>query len=225
MAAISGYESASQTVVWVVMGIDLYYPAKIFAASSSTTKAAHYLVLVPKDAFNTKNVMNDTDDTTTGYYGSKMRSTILEAYKPAVQNSLGGASNLLQICLLSSTASSDDRINGGTGRSGAASSGSVWSPYYLQLLNEVEIFGTKIASGTNYDAGFPNTQLPGFRLNPSLIVKKVNGAASSWWTLGINSTTRFVAVSSTAGIYEDLPLPGGKNANSLCGIVPSVYFG
>lgn len=226
MDAVSGYEDTSQTVVWVVMGINTYYNNGGFGSQAMTK---NHLVLVPKDAFNTPCQMNsssttgkseNSDNTSNlqAYAGSDMFNIHLPAYRTAISDSLGGYI-LTSYNLLSNTMN-NTLISGGCSNLNGASSNWSWYASTISLLNEVEVYGARIVSSSHFDVGNRCMQLPGFSLNPALKIKGMGngGARNDWWL-------------STVVNYDSFALAGGFGeaayniASYSCGIVPRVLFG
>lgn len=200
----------AQNVEWIVMGIDTYLGA------GNTELTNHHLVLVPKNAFTTPAHMNRTNSTEGGYAGSDMFTNILPAYETAVSNSLGGHI-LTYMGIVSNEMNTTAASSGYSGQTGC-SSGWTWASITLNLLNEVEVFGTA-AWGNVYDIGERNSQLPGFALNPKLKIKgRGADGRSGWWTSAIVSSIRFSAVA------RDMNASNGAASNAS-GIVPKVLFG
>lgn len=230
MDAVDGYESTSQTVVWVVMGINTYYnngPNYLGPAILSIITKNH-LVLVPKDAFKGTITMNSTP--TSGksdnldnpsrfqaYAGSDMFNIHLPAYRTAISNSLMG--NVLTHYELLSDEMDDTIVSGGFGGLTGASSDSDWFDSTITLLNEVEVYGTRIASSSCFDVGNGCMQLPGFRLNPTLKIKGMGhgGDRCSWWLSAVADRTSFVVADYDGNV-------SWIEASRPCGIVPRVLF-
>lgn len=221
MDAVDGYESTSQIVVWVVMGINIYlYSGTLFR---------NHLVLVPKDAFNTGRSMNST--ATTGksenganssnlqaYAGSDMFNVHLPAYQTAISNSLGGY--IFTAIERLSRSMDATLISGGFSGSTGASASSSWFNATISLLNEVEVYGARIASSSMFDVGRGCIQLPGFSLNPTLKIKNLGhgGNPCDWWLSAVVNHVCFAMVGDDGDAsFEAAGYPAG--------IVPKVLFG
>lgn len=221
MDAVDGYESTSQTVVWVVMGINIYlYNGILFR---------NHLVLVPKDAFKTGRSMNST--ATTGksenganpsnlqaYAGSDMFNVHLPAYQTAISNSLGGY--ILTATEQLSRSMDATLISGGFSGSTGASTGANWYNATISLLNEVEVYGTRICSSSWFDVGRGCIQLPGFSLNPTLKMKNLGhgGNPYDWWLSAVADSMCFALVSQNGSASL-------SGAAYPAGVVPKVLFG
>lgn len=221
MDAVDGYESTSQTVVWVVMGINIYlYNGSLFR---------NHLVLVPKDAFKTGRSMNSTattgksenganPSTLQAYAGSDMFNVHLPAYQTAISNSLGGY--ILTATERLSNSMDATLISGGFSGSTGASASSSWYNATISLLNEVEVYGTRICSSSWSDVGRGCIQLPGFSLNPTLKIKRLGhgGNTYGWWLSAVVNSVCFAMVSDDGDAsFDGAGYPGG--------IVPKVLFG
>lgn len=223
MNTISGYESASQTVVWVVMGIDIYLQQNI-RWNLYENIAQHHLVLVPKDCFKTAQKWHTSDNiTSVGYASSYMSTDVLPAYETAIKNSLGNYLLRALYQASQSAGTTEFSFYNGT-NSGAANSGDRIATPWITLLNEVEILGYRtIASHSIWDIGIDNIWLPGFRLNPNLICKK-NGHSGTnyvyWWLKVICSSSRVGAIQNATeyGPWTQAP----TNNNYIC---PKIFFG
>lgn len=207
----SAITDAAQVVEWVVMGIDTY-----LGTGDTTQLTAHHLVLVPKNAFATAAHMNSTNTTAGGYVASDMFTNILPAYETAVKNSLG-SHVLTYRSVLSNNMNADAASNAYSAWKGCSSNWA-WTDVTLNLLNEIEVYGT-LVGGNIYDGGERNIQLPGFALNPRLKIKsREANSYSNWWLSAIYSTTLFAYVTN-----DGLARFGGSSG--LQGVVPKVLFG
>lgn len=225
MDAVTDYEDTSQTVVWVVMGINIYYNN----GDSTSGNTKNHLVLVPKDAFKTGHPMNSTS--TTGksensnntsrweaYAGSDMFNIHLPAYQVAISDSLDGC--ILTTKELLTNTMNDTRVSGGCSGWTGASSNWRWYNSTISLLNEVEVYGTRIVSSSMHDVGNRCMQLPGFSLNPTLKIKGLGdgGYRTDWWLSAVADSENFAIV----GGYGEASY---NVASYYCGIVPKVLFG
>ena len=224
MDAVSGYESTSQTVVWVVMGINTYYNNGTWSYSIITE---NHLVLVPKDALgsaamnstSTTGVSNNEDNASTGqaYVGSDMFNIHLPAYKSAIKDSLGG--HILEKYEYLTYRMDDTVVSGGFSGWTGASIACEWTYSPITLLNEVEVYGTRICSSSMFDVGNRCMQLPGFSLNPALKIKGLGhgGNSTNWWLSAVADRTSFVAAGDDGGVTW-------IGASRPYGIVPRVLF-
>lgn len=216
-------DSNSQRVVWVVMGINIY------KTNGDTPVTKNHLVLVPKDAFRIGSSMNST--ATTGksengsntsnlqaYAGSDMFNVFLPLYQTAISDSLGGY--ILTTKELLSNTMDATKISGGFSGWTGASSNWGWYDSTISLLNEVEVFGTRIVSSSMYDVGRGCIQLPGFSLNPTLKIKNLGrgGDRCAWWLSAVADSTSFVLAGHNGSV-------GRRSADDPTGgVVPRVLF-
>lgn len=217
--------SETETIVWVVMGINIYYEGGI-----PSPLRKNHLVLVPKNTFELSAEMNSThttgksensDNTSNlqAYAGSDMFNITLPLYQTAIDNSLMG--NVITTKELLTNTMDATKISGGfSGWTGASSSWD-WYNSTVSLLNEVEVFGTRIVSSSMYDVGRGCMQLPGFSLNPTLKMKRRgnSGGRQGWWLSAVANSTSFVFVDEKGAVtFLQADEPAG-------GIVPKVLFG
>ena len=106
----------------------------------------------------------------------------------------------------------------GSGWTGCASN-QAWTDTNCRLLSEVDVYGSSIW-GNAWDVGESNRQLPGFAMNPELLVKlnPENNSHGTWWFCAVGSSTDFAGVS-------DYGRAGTYHASSALGVVPKVLFG
>lgn len=138
-----------------------------------------YAVIVPKDCFKTKAKMNDTNETTGGYAGSKMHTETLPVYAEALQTALNNHI-ISHRELLSTAVSTTGNSNAGAGFTGYASSWA-WSDCLLRLMSEIQVYGSTVLSSSFYDTGNANIQFPLFRLAPNLKVAGLGHNGSRMW--------------------------------------------
>ena len=136
-------------------------------------------MIVPKDCFKTKSVMNDTNVTTGGYVGSKMYKTVLPVYAAALQTALNNHI-LSHRELLTTAVSTTGNSNAGAGIAGYASNWE-WKDCLVKLMSEIQVYGSTVLSSSFYDTGCDNIQFPLFRLAPNLKVAGLGHNGSRWW--------------------------------------------
>ena len=221
MGIVTGYEPEAKDVTWVVMGIDTYLGYMVSTTLYSGLTTSHHIVLVPKDCINsTTIVMNSTFSTTGGYAGSEMYTTVIPAYKPVINASLGNY--LITYSANISNAVDDTRIPRGSTNWTGASSGAAIMDCTVTLLSEVEVRGYAEISSSSTDIGNFHKHLPGFRLNPSLYHKLVNnGGTGGWWMSAVCCTGKFLGYV----LSLDKFMAGNANASGVMGFVPKVLFG
>ena len=98
-------------------------------------------------------------------------------------------------------------------------SGWAWTDTNCRLLSEVDVYGSSIW-GNAFDVGESNRQLPGFAMNPELLVKlnPEDNSRDSWWLCTVASSTHFARV-------DDYGYANSLGASGALGVVPKVLFG
>lgn len=198
----------SKLVRFIVMAIDWYIH------TGDTPLTSHHLVLVPKDILGTAQ-MNGTDTTENAYIGSKMFKTYLPEFATKISTALD--SHILTWRSLMSN-SINASATGYNGMPGYASN-CAWADTNCRLLNAVDVYGSSLW-GNAWDVGESNTQLPGFAMNPELLVKlnPEDNSRDGWWLCTVASSKRFVCVSDYGNANADY-------ASHASGVVPKVLFG
>ena len=163
----------TETVRCILAGFDIFWN------NGDTAFTKHHAVIVPKDCFKTKSVMNDTNVTTGGYVGSKMYTTVLPVYAAALQTALNNHI-LSHRELLTTAVSTTGNSNAGAGLTGYASNWE-WKDCLVKLMSEIQVYGSTVLSSSLYDTGCDNIQFPLFRLAPNLKVAGLGHNGSRWW--------------------------------------------
>ena len=163
----------TETVRCVLAGFDIMWN------NGDTAFTKHHAVIVPKDCFKTTAKMNDTNETTGGYAGSKMHTETLPVYAEALQTALNNHI-ISHRELLSTAVSTTGNSNAGAGFTGYAS-GWAWKDCLLRLMSEIQVYGSTVLSSSFYDTGNANIQFPLFRLAPNLKVAGLGHNGSRMW--------------------------------------------
>jgi hypothetical protein len=141
------------------------------------------LVFPDKSFYN--EVMNDSNITTGGYYGSKMKTSGLANALATVKADFGADHILTHRQLLTNAVA-----NG-------AASGWAWYDSQIDLMNESMVYGHEAwSSAPGYDTGIDKTQLALFQARPDLITNREN-----WWLRDVASATSFTPVDSYGLAY------------------------
>ena len=147
-----------------------------------TALTAHHMLVIPdKSLYN--HVMNDANDTTGSYYGSKMKTSGLANALATIKADFGADHILTHRIILPNAVS-----NG-------ASSGWAWYDSQIDLMNEKMVYGAYAWGGgaqNGYDTGIDKSQLALFHARPDLITNREN-----WWLRDVRSATGFGHVSGT----------------------------
>ena len=167
----------------------------------------NYAVIVPKDCFKTKSVMNDTNVTTGGYVGSKMYKTVLPVYAAALQTALNNHI-LSHRELLTTAVSTTGNSNAGAGITGYASNWE-WKDCLVKLMSEIQVYGSTVLSSSFYDTGCDNIQFPLFRLAPNLKVAGLGHNGSRWWY--------WLSAVVSAAAFADCDNNGTSRSNNAAG--------
>ena len=175
----------AETVRCILAGFDVFWN------NGDTAFTKHHAVIVPKDCFKTKSVMNDTNVTTGGYVGSKMYKTVLPVYAAALQTALNNHI-LSHRELLTTAVSTTGNSNAGAGITGYASNWE-WKDCLVKLMSEIQVYGSTVLSSSFYDTGCDNIQFPLFRLAPNLKVAGLghNGSRRWYWLSAVVSAAAF----------------------------------
>ena len=191
----------TETVRCVLAGFDIMWN------NGDTAFTKHHAVIVPKDCFKTTAKMNDTNETTGGYAGSKMHTETLPVYAEALQTALNNHI-ISHRELLSTAVSTTGNSNAGAGFTGYAS-GWAWKDCLLRLMSEIQVYGSTVLSSSFYDTGNANIQFPLFRLAPNLKVAGLGHNGSRMWY--------YLSAVVSAAAFADCSYVGNSNDNSAAG--------
>lgn len=146
-----------------------------------TALTTHHMLVIPDLPLYT-GVMNDTNDTTGAYYGSKMKTEGLADALATVQADFGADHILTHRNIFTNAIS-----NG-------MSSGWAWYDTQIDLMNEKMVYGSHAWGGgsqNGYDTGIDKSQLALFQARPDLITNRNN-----YWLRDVRSATLFCRVST-----------------------------
>ena len=149
-----------------------------------TALTTHHMLVIPDKSFY-NHVMNDTNDTTGSYYGSKMKTSGLADALATIKADFGADHILTHRTILPNAVS-----NG-------ASSGWAWYDSQIDLMNEKMVYGSHAWGGgsqNGYDTGIDKSQLALFQARPDLITNREN-----WWLRDVRSATLFCLVNNFGG--------------------------
>lgn len=191
----------TETVRCVLAGFDIMWN------NGDTAFTKHHAVIVPKDCFKTTAKMNDTNETTGGYAGSKMHTETLPVYAEALQTALNNHI-ISHRELLSTAVSTTGNSNAGAGFTGYAS-GWAWKDCLLRLMSEIQVYGSTVLSSSFYDTGNANIQFPLFRLAPNLKVAGLGHNGSRMWY--------YLSAVVSAAAFANCNNNGNSNNNSAAG--------
>lgn len=195
----------TENVTLMFAAFDYYYN------TGDTALTTHHAVLIPKTFFTTTAKMNPTNTTAGGYYNSDMHQIILPCYAKSLKTALGNHL-LAHKTWLTTTVNTSTPSMAGAGMTGA-SSASAWETTELQLMNEVQLYGTMVWSSSAYEVGVDNEKLPVFNfINP------VQYGRGTVWLRSVVSSTDFAICSS----YGCANFNGASAANF---VRPLILFG
>ena len=152
-----------------------------------TAMTTHHMLVIPDKSFY-NHVMNDTNDTTGSYYGSKMKTSGLADALATIKADFGADHILSHRIILANAVS-----NG-------ASSGWAWYDSQIDLMNEKMVYGSHAWGGgsqNGYDTGADKSQLALFQARPDLITNRDN-----WWLRDVQSASDFCFVHSYGGALD-----------------------
>ena len=161
--------------------------------------------------------MNGTNTTEGAYVGSEMFKTHLPEFATKISTALD-SHILTWSSLMSHSISKTATAAGYSGWSGCTSDWA-WADTNCRLLSEVDVYGSSIW-GNSQDVGESNRQLPGFAMNPELLVKlnPKDNSRNGWWLCAVASSTYFAYVTGNGGALS-------YYASYAGGVVPKVLFG
>ena len=196
-------QDGTYNVAWEIAGFDTYFN------KGDTALTKHHLALIPKTNLLTSK-MNDTNDTTGGYYNSYMHQNIIPEIDTNLTKILGG--HLLSRRALLTNATNKDLASGaGAGWTGAATSYE-WYDVKACLMSEVAVYGSRVGSSSLYDTGEDCERLPIFQF-------KGHSYNRQWfWLRAVASASNF-ANANGSGFAND------HYASSAGGVRPLICVG
>lgn len=195
-------QDGTYNVDWEIAGFDTYYQ------KGDTAFTNHHLALIPKTNIITSK-MNDTNDTTGGYYNSYMHQTVIPTIDTKLATILG--SHLLsRRALLSNTMNKDLASCAGSGWMGCTTE---WSWYTVKscLMSEVAVYGSTVFSSSFHDVGEDCERLPIFSF-------KGHSYTRQWfWLRAVASSAGFAyAGSHGSAAYDSASDSGGGVRPLIC---------
>lgn len=175
---------------WTIGGVNYRIAGfDYYLNNGDTACATHHMIVVPDTQLYT-HVMNDTNVTEGGYYGSKMRTSGLNQAKTTAESAFG-ASHILSHREYLTNAVSNGRPSGGS-----------WYDCTVELMSERMVYGNGIfmpvSDGTNVPSNYTVSkgQLPLFLYRHDLI-----GNRENWWLRDVITAARFAFVHSYGYAY------------------------
>lgn len=189
---------------WTIGGVNYRIAGfDYYLNNGDTACATHHMIVVPDTQLYT-HVMNDTNVTEGGYYGSKMRTSGLNQAKTTAESAFG-ASHILSHREYLTNAVSNGRPSGGS-----------WYDCTVELMSERMVYGNGIfmpvSDGTNVPSNYTVSkgQLPLFLYRHDLI-----GNRENWWLRDVITAAIFAFVS-----YDGRALYSG--ASTARGVRPAI---
>ena len=189
---------------WVIKGVtyriaafDYYYNC------GDTNFTKHHAVIVP-DTSLYKAQMNTSNVTTGGYTGSAMYKSNLAQAKTTIKAAFGSAHVLTKRELLTNA------VNGNT------PSGWVWFDSDVELMNEVQVYGSVAwgaHDGNGYNVASGDGQFPLFMFDRTKLHNR-----EDYWLRDVSSAPIFSDVHNSG-------LASGGNASSSLGVRPAFCIG
>lgn len=198
-------------VTWLIADIDNYLH------SGDQDLVKHHVTIIPaKPLMNIG--MNATDTTEGGYNGSRM---VLETLSNlvAADGTVGKAfgAHLIEYRNLLSNRINKTAINQSGGRWAGASDEWAWYTRKIDLMSEVNVYGTTVWSSSGFDVGIDNRQYALFQLKPEFI-NSYGNARFHYWLKAVSDATRFAYVDSNGN-------SGNWSASGALGVRPRFLIG
>ena len=204
----------ANNITWRIAGFDIHYNKGNGNTSTDQARYKHHAVIVP-DTNLTTNKMNTSATTSGGYIGSYMYKTVLPSVLSTYITPVFGNHVLTYYSYLNNSVNTSAINRTGGDTKGSSNGWTGVASRKVDLMNEVQIFGSIIWTSSGYETGVDNIQFPLFRLKPEFIVEK----NKSWyWLKNVTSSSWFAAV------YNDGNNDFG-NANRSGGVRPYFYIG
>ncbi len=176
----------NQKVIWLIADINNY----LYSGDTALDKC-HATIIPAYPLMNAQ--MNSDNDNTGGYKGSEMYTTTLgttiDSSKQDILNKYLApdfGNHIIKYKNLVSNAVEGNRSNQ-FGINNSASSGWEWVDRYLDLMSEVNVYGSTVWSSSGYDIGIDNRQYAIFQLKPEFINSYGTTKFHYWLKAAINS--------------------------------------
>ncbi len=179
----------AENVSLMIAAFNYYYN------TGDTALTTPHIILIPRNqGFATKAKMNETNTTEGGYLNSYMHQTFLPCYAASLKTALNNHVLSHRTWLSKSTNTSTPSM-AGAGLTGAANAAE-WATVDLQLMNEVQVYGTTVWSSSAYDVGTDNRKLPVFDF-----ITPVQFGRYFFWLRSVVSSTHFAICDGVGTAY------------------------
>jgi len=196
----------TENVSLMIAAFNYYYN------TGDTALTTPHIILIPRNqGFATTAKMNATNTTEGGYLNSYMHQTVLPCYAASLKTALDNHVLPHRSWLTKSINNSTPSM-AGAGLTGAANAAE-WATVDLQLMAEVQVYGTTVWSSSAYDVGTDNRKLPVFDF-----ITPVQFGRNTFWLRSVVSSTNFAYCS----VYGHA---GYTNASSATYVRPLIVFG
>ena len=174
----------TENVSLMIAAFNYYYN------TGDTALTTPHIILIPRNqGFATAAKMNATNTTEGGYLNSYMNQAVLPCYATSLKTALNNHVLSHRSWLTKSTNTSTPSM-AGAGLIGAANAAE-WATVDLQLMDEVQVYGTTVWSSSAYDVGTDNRKLPVFDF-----ITPAQFGRSPFWLRSVVSSTYFANCSN-----------------------------
>jgi len=191
-------------ITWRIAGFDL--------SLTLLGNSHHHAIIIPDSTLENA-TMNDTDTTTGGYAESKMYKEVLPNILDTVITPIFG-NHVLPYSVILSTSVDSICHNENNSSFGCSIAWNWYTDRKLDLMNEVQVYGSAIWVVNIYDVGNESFQFPLFKLSPQY----VSGINNLYWLRVVGSNGTFISV-DPAGTRSF------SNASTSIGVRPYFYIG
>ena len=182
-------------VTWRIADIDPYYRC-------CETALPHHVAVIPDTSLYTA-AFNATNDTSTGYVASAIRENI-----KGTDGSASGAEAKFKSAFGNDHVLSYRNMYPTTYDSNGNATAFAWADACVELMNEIEAYGTNVWSNSGYEVGLSKRQFALFRLSPRFL-----NIRTSYWLRTIRSAT-------SACVVNYYGVADGYAAGSSYGVRP-----
>ena len=179
-------------VNWRIAGFDIYLN------KGNSHLKTHHAVIIPDVSLKAAR-MNDTNSTVGGYVASEIYTTTLDEVLSDIINPIF-KEHLLSFDKVVTTGIDSTGYNR-FGKNTGCSNNWAWKARTIDLMNEVQTYGTIVWSSSGYDVGSDNAQFPLFKFEPRLII-----ISDSYWLQAIADKTRYCYVGNNGISHFDMPI-------------------